>query len=264
MGEYPQESKVRLVQICLQQKGHGKQSPSARWLRGTAVLMNFRLRPVYIFWHLVPQWHLVGVIYLFIFKNLLCSTSLGNFARFSQVSLKGLLVRPRITSKWPKLAVSFEEGTNALGTNLSAQCFGGTLEALSSGPLAFQLNSGGAVLCLSFSFSTAPQQEQRSVIPQSSHCISGGTGSLTFIYQRKAFTFSLLKLLQESLLLNSLVTPLNVFSNTYLYFSFCNSCTELEHTGILRMRHRPRNANSQTSTKKHQWQTQTGLSYRLM
>lgn len=114
-----------------------------------------------------------------------------------------------------------------MGTNLSAQCFGGTLEALSSGPLAFQPNSGGAVLCLSFSFSTAPQQEQRSVIPQSSHCISGGTGSLTFIYQRKAFTFSLLKLLQESLLLNSLVTPLTVFSNTYLYFSFCNSCTEL-------------------------------------
>lgn len=66
MGEYPQESKLRLVQICLQQKGHGKQSPSAHWLRGTAVLMNFRLRPVYIFWHSIPQWHLLGG-YLFIF-----------------------------------------------------------------------------------------------------------------------------------------------------------------------------------------------------
>lgn len=42
MGEYPQESKQRLVQICLQQKGHGKQSPSAQWLRGTAVLNEFQ------------------------------------------------------------------------------------------------------------------------------------------------------------------------------------------------------------------------------
>lgn len=98
--------------------------------------------------------------------------------------------------------------------------FGGTLPALWTVSLVLPFESWGrAVLLLSFIFTGAvaaqlqidlhkgaAQQEQRSVITQSCHYINSGTGSLTFICQRKAITFSLSNLLQYSLFLNSLIT----------------------------------------------------------
>lgn len=81
---------------------------------------------------------------------------LNKFARFLQVSLKGLLIRPWIISKYPKLVVSFEKARKSNSIwykSLMLSAFGGILKVLRTVSLVFPFEFwGGAVSCLSFFF----------------------------------------------------------------------------------------------------------------
>lgn len=161
---------------------------------------------------LMSRWHLMGAFLLLFFFNLLCITSLSKFVRFLQVSLKGLFIRPWIISKYPKLVVNSKKARKSNSIwykSLMLNAFGVTLQALWTVSLVFPFEFWSrAVLCLIFIFNRSncstianrPSQvctsaRARSVLTQSSHYINSGTGSLTFIYQRKANTFSLSNLL---------------------------------------------------------------------
>lgn len=120
-------------------------------------LMNFRLRPVYIF----SIWCLSGIWWDFIyllFSNLLCIMNLSKFERFLQGSLKGLFSRPWINSKYPKLVVNFEKARKSRSIQykpLILSAFGGTLQALWTISLVFPFKfGGGAALYLSFFFTS--------------------------------------------------------------------------------------------------------------
>lgn len=81
---------------------------------------------------------------------------LNKFARFLQVSLKGLFSRPWIISKYPKLVVIFEKARKSNSIwykSLMLSASGGTLKVLRTVSLVFPFEFwGGAVSCLSFFF----------------------------------------------------------------------------------------------------------------